>query len=121
MAKPQLVKDLIDAGIHFGHRQSRWNPKMKPFIFGKRNLIHIIDVREAWEHDEAAMPGAQNIPLGTLPEKLDEIDAWKTQEVIVHCKSGARSSQAKAYLTQQGFSNVRNLVGGFQAYTAAGI
>jgi small subunit ribosomal protein S2 len=46
MANPQLVKDLIDAGIHFGHRQSRWNPKMKPFIYGKRNLIHIIDVRE---------------------------------------------------------------------------
>ncbi|MCL2646400.1 MAG: 30S ribosomal protein S2 [Phycisphaerales bacterium] len=46
MANPQFVKDLIDAGIHFGHRQSRWNPKMKPFIYGKRNLIHIIDVRE---------------------------------------------------------------------------
>ena len=46
MANPELVRNLIDAGIHFGHRQSRWNPKMKPFIYGKRNLIHIIDVRE---------------------------------------------------------------------------
>jgi len=46
MANPQLVRDLIDAGIHFGHRTSRWNPKMKPYIYGKRNLIHIIDVRE---------------------------------------------------------------------------
>ena len=42
----QLVRQLIDAGIHFGHRVSRWNPKMKPYIFGKRNLIHIIDVKE---------------------------------------------------------------------------
>ena len=42
----QLVKDLIEAGIHFGHRVSRWNPKMKPYIFGKRNLIHIIDIRQ---------------------------------------------------------------------------
>ena len=42
----ELVKELIDAGIHFGHRVSRWNPKMKPYIFGKRNLIHIIDVRQ---------------------------------------------------------------------------
>ncbi len=41
-----LVKELIDAGIHFGHRVSRWNPKMKPYIFGKRNLIHIINVKE---------------------------------------------------------------------------
>ena len=42
----QLVKDLVDAGIHYGHRASRWNPKMAPYIFGKRNTIHIIDVRE---------------------------------------------------------------------------
>ncbi len=40
------VKDLIEAGVHFGHRASRWNPKMRPYIFGKRNLIHIIDLRE---------------------------------------------------------------------------
>ena len=42
----ELVRQLIDSGIHFGHRVSRWNPKMAPFIFGKRNLIHIIDIRE---------------------------------------------------------------------------
>jgi small subunit ribosomal protein S2 len=41
-----LVNDLIEAGVHFGHRASRWNPKMRPYIFGRRNLIHIIDVRE---------------------------------------------------------------------------
>lgn len=41
-----LARDLIDAGVHFGHQASRWNPKMGPYIFGKRNLIHIIDVRE---------------------------------------------------------------------------
>jgi small subunit ribosomal protein S2 len=40
------IQDLIDAGFHFGHRTSRWNPKMKPYIFGKRNLIHIINLRE---------------------------------------------------------------------------
>jgi len=41
-----LVKDLIEAGVHFGHRASRWNPKMRPYVYGRRNLIHIIDVRE---------------------------------------------------------------------------
>jgi small subunit ribosomal protein S2 len=40
------VKELIDAGVHYGHRASRWNPKMKPYIYGKRNLIHIIDLKE---------------------------------------------------------------------------
>lgn len=42
----ELVKNLIDAGVHFGHRVSRWNPKMEPYIHGKRNMIHIIDIRE---------------------------------------------------------------------------
>src|SRR3982751_2272367 len=42
----ELVKSLIDAGVHFGHRVSRWNPKMEPYISGKRNMIHIIDVKE---------------------------------------------------------------------------
>ncbi len=42
----ELVRQLVDAGIHFGHRASRWNPKMAPYIYGKRNTIHIIDIRE---------------------------------------------------------------------------
>lgn len=41
-----FVKQLIEAGVHFGHRASRWNPKMRPYIYDRRNLIHIIDVRE---------------------------------------------------------------------------
>ncbi len=41
-----LVKGLIDAGIHYGHRTSGWNPKMQPYIYGKKNGIHIIDVRQ---------------------------------------------------------------------------
>ncbi|MCC6679258.1 MAG: 30S ribosomal protein S2 [Phycisphaerales bacterium] len=41
-----LVQDLIEAGIHFGQRASGWNPKMQPFIYGKRNGIHIIDIKE---------------------------------------------------------------------------
>ena len=40
------VKELIKAGVHFGHRTSRWNPQMAPYILKKRNLIHIIDLRE---------------------------------------------------------------------------
>src|SRR5690349_13831828 len=40
------AKELIEAGVHFGHRASRWNPKMRPYIHGRKNLIHIIDVKE---------------------------------------------------------------------------
>ncbi|MDR0337720.1 MAG: 30S ribosomal protein S2 [Planctomycetaceae bacterium] len=43
---PVSVQELIDAGVHFGHRASMWNPKMRPYVYGRRKLIHIIDVRE---------------------------------------------------------------------------
>lgn len=42
----ELVQNLVDAGVHFGHRASRWNPKMAPYIFGRKNQIHVIDIRE---------------------------------------------------------------------------
>jgi rhodanese-related sulfurtransferase len=78
----------------------------------------IIDVREPWEFEESRIDGSKNIPLGSLPQALDDLEELKDQEVIVHCKSGARSSAAKAFLTQQGFTNVRNLEGGIMAYQA---
>ena len=79
---------------------------------------HIIDVREPWEVEESRIQGSQNIPLGTLPTKLDDLEDLKNEEVIVHCKSGGRSASAKAFLNQQGFTNVRNLEGGMLAYQA---
>ena len=48
------IKDLLEAGVHFGHQTKRWNPKMKPYIFGARNGIYIIDLgRTAALFDEA--------------------------------------------------------------------
>jgi small subunit ribosomal protein S2 len=41
-----VVKDIMEAGVHYGHRSSRWNPKMRPYIYGRRNQIHIIDIKE---------------------------------------------------------------------------
>ena len=47
MAESQsLVKQLLESGVHFGHKAANWNPKMSPYIFGKKNGIHIIDVRQ---------------------------------------------------------------------------
>ena len=40
------MKQLLEAGVHFGHQTSRWNPKMKPYIFGARNGIHSIDLQQ---------------------------------------------------------------------------
>ncbi|GAB3830888.1 hypothetical protein GCM10028895_47520 [Pontibacter rugosus] len=61
----------------------------------------IIDVREDWEYQETSIPGAQNIPLGTLPQRVEDLDELKEQEVIVQCRSGARSASAKAFCSSR--------------------
>ncbi len=48
------MKQLLEAGVHFGHQTRRWNPKMEPFIFTERNGIHIIDLRQTLEQVERA-------------------------------------------------------------------
>lgn len=40
------MKQMLETGVHFGHQTRRWNPKMRPFIFGARNGIHIIDLQQ---------------------------------------------------------------------------
>jgi rhodanese-related sulfurtransferase len=81
--------------------------------------LHIVDVREEHEFDEFNI-GAQLIPLGELADRLDEIEDLKETELIVHCRSGARSGRAKEYLESEGFNKVRNLIGGMLAWQAAG-
>lgn len=77
--------------------------------------LNLIDVREQHEYEEDNL-GAYLIPLGELPDRLDELAELKDQEVLIHCRSGARSDRAKNYLIGQGFSNVRNVLGGILAY-----
>lgn len=60
-----LAKDMFKAGVHFGHRKSAWNPKMKPFIFGVRNNVHIIDLEKTMEKLEKALEFIKS----TLKEK----------------------------------------------------
>ena len=73
--------------------------------------LHIVDVREEWEYDEYNI-GAELIPLPQLPQRINELQDIKNEEIILHCRSGARSGQAKDFLSQRGFTNVRNLLGG---------
>ncbi|NQW42490.1 MAG: rhodanese-like domain-containing protein [Bacteroidetes bacterium] len=77
--------------------------------------FHFIDVREQWEFDEYNL-GATLIPLGDLQSKIDDLEDWKNEEIIIHCKSGARSGAAKNFMVQNGFTNVRNLIGGALGY-----
>lgn len=74
----------------------------------------LVDVREPDEVAEGTLPGAVNIPLGELPDRLDELD--KSRRVVVLCRSGGRSTKASMMLTDAGFADVVNLEGGMLAY-----
>ena len=75
------MKQLLEAGVHFGHQTSRWNPKMKPYIFGARNGIYIIDLQQtvklfqdayAFVRDRAAN-GGSILMVGTKKQAQDAI------------------------------------------------
>jgi len=52
---PVTMKDLLSAGVHFGHQTSKWNPKMKPYIFGARNGIYIVDLQKTVKMAQRAL------------------------------------------------------------------
>lgn len=70
------IKELLEAGVHFGHRAHRWNPKMKPFIFGKKNDIYIIDLEKTLERIKLAYEAVRRVAetgqdiifIGTKPQ-----------------------------------------------------
>ncbi|MFM8450472.1 MAG: rhodanese-like domain-containing protein [Haliscomenobacter sp.] len=71
----------------------------------------LIDVREPDEHLRFNI-GGQLIPLGTVPNTIDDMDYPPDTEIIVYCRSGRRSATARHLMTEAGFRNVRNLKGG---------
>lgn len=81
----------------------------------KNEKFVFVDVREDWEYEDDNL-GAKNIPLGDLPYRLDELEEFKDQEIVVHCRSGARSGNAKKFLESKGYSKVRNVLGGILAF-----
>ena len=82
MAMPEFnMRQLLEAGIHFGHNTQRWNPKMKPFIFGVRNNVHIIDLQQTVPLLDQALKAARDVAanggrilfVGTKPQAQEKI------------------------------------------------
>jgi rhodanese-related sulfurtransferase len=78
--------------------------------------INLIDVREQHEYDLVNLEGIL-IPLGQLESRLDEIGHLKNEEIIVHCRSGARSAEACKIMMRNGFKNPKNLAGGINRWS----
>ena len=80
-----------------------------------KEAVFVLDVREPHEYPIANL-GAPLIPVGSLEGRIAELAAEKNSEIVVHCRSGARSQKAAVILKNAGFTNVSNLTGGILAW-----
>ena len=89
------IKSLLEAGVHFGHQTNRWNPKMKPYIFGERNGIYIIDLQlslncfqEAFTFvRETVASGESVLFVGTKRQAMDIVEEEAISMSNVFCQS----------------------------------
>lgn len=77
----------------------------------------LLDVREEEEHQFAALPDSKLVPLRQIPDRVGEIESWKERDVVVYCHHGVRSLHAIGWLRQNGFTKLRNLSGGIDAWS----
>lgn len=97
MALPKFtIRDLLEAGVHFGHKTNRWNPKMAPFIHGSRNGIHIIDLTQTVPAlynalsaiKQVSAKGGKVLFVGSKPqaEKLVQETAERTGQYFINSR-----------------------------------
>lgn len=89
-------------------------PALDRLLKAPDNDVQLVDVREEWETQIAALPGSLLIPLGELSERVGELD--RTRPVVTYCHSGVRSAEAARFLTEQGFQ-ATSLHGGINAWS----
>ncbi len=80
--------------------------------------LEVIDVREKWEYEEENI-GAVNIPLHDLPKHLEEVKKYNNCEIILHCRTGARSEKARKYLASVGINACKSLCNGMEEFKIA--
>ena len=81
----------------------------------KGDTVFLLDVREPHEFSMAKIEGSTLIPLGELPNSLEKLN--RDDEIVALCHRGMRSADAVGFLLQQGFSNVKNLIGGIDSWS----
>jgi adenylyltransferase/sulfurtransferase len=77
----------------------------------------LLDVREQHEYDFAHIEGATLLPLSTLMERHSELEPYRDHLIVAHCHHGMRSAQAIGFLQTQGYTNMKNLAGGIDAWS----
>ena len=78
----------------------------------------LLDVRQPHEHEAIRIQDGVLIPLGELPDRVQELEAHRNRDIVVYCRSGARSAQATSFLQQLGY-RCFNLSGGILSWSAS--
>ncbi len=76
-----------------------------------------IDCREQDEYDTAHIDVTKLLPMSQIAERVGEIQAWKTEPIVVHCHKGVRSMRVANWLAAQGFEQVQSMAGGIDAWS----
>lgn len=79
--------------------------------------IKMIDVREREEYEVSNL-GGKLVPLSEFAQRLDDLEPFRNEEVVIVCRSGSRSGRVTQFLRSQGFKNARNLTGGMMSWAA---
>jgi sulfur-carrier protein adenylyltransferase/sulfurtransferase len=113
------IKELIDYDAFCGVAEEltpdlEVSPSQLKSWIDKENDAVILDVREPWEYEICHLEGSKLIPLGKLPERVNELST--AGEIIVYCHVGGRSAQAVRFLQGLGFKKAKNLKGGIKAW-----
>lgn len=122
--KNPTIHELIDYEQFCGIRGEEHKPdvrvpeitavELKELMDEGRTPV-LIDVREPHEYQICRIPGSKLIPLGEVPARMHELNS--ADEIVVHCRSGARSAQAVDFLMKSGFRKIHNLKGGILAWS----
>ena len=77
----------------------------------------MLDVRENFEYEIANIKGSRLISLGELERRLSELEPFKGKEIVAHCHHGGRSKKALEFLKTKGYTNLKNVQGGIDAWS----
>jgi len=89
-------------------------------LMDNENLL-ILDTREDSEFSAGHIKGAMHIPVSQIKKRINELEKYKSQPVLLYCRSGNRSNQTGKMLSGAGFDNVQNLAGGMMAWGTANL
>jgi rhodanese-related sulfurtransferase len=116
LAQDMTAKDLIEEAQKSITTISVEEAKA---LFDKGGVV-FLDCREPKEYKSGHIPGAINIPRGLLEFQIDKKIPDKNAAVVIYCKSGGRASLGCCSIQRMGYKNVKNLKGGWQAWSKAG-